>query len=102
MTILDAVKVQFNGGPGYVGEYITYYNSLLFSDDPVAVDRIGLEIVQRFRKANGLPSLETVGRPAKYLTSAQQIGLGEADLKKIDLAVLVVDKNGKHTVGELF
>ena len=102
LIILDAVKVQYNGGPGYVSEYVTYYNGVLLSDDPVAVDRVGLEILEHLRKVNGLPPLEKVGRQVKYLRSAQQIGLGVADMKQIDVAVLLVDKNGRQTVGELF
>jgi hypothetical protein len=102
LTILDAVKVQYNAGPGFVGEYISYYNGVLLSDDLVAVDRVGLEILEHLRKANGLPPLEKVGRPVKYLESAQQIGLGVTDMQKIDVDVLVVDKDGKQTAGELF
>jgi hypothetical protein len=46
--------------------------------------------------------LEKVGRPVKYLASAQQLGLGTADMKQIDVDVAVVDKNGQARVGGLF
>lgn len=102
LTILDAIKVQYNGGPGVVSEYISYYNGIIISDDPVATDRVGLEILEHMRKANGLPPLEKVGRPVKYLNSAQQIGLGIAELQRIDVEVLLIDKNGRQSAGELF
>jgi len=102
LTVLDAVKVQYNGGPGFVSEYISYYNSIIISDDPVAADRIGLEILKHARQVNGLPPLEKVGRPVKYLKSAESIGLGTADTNRIDIVVLVVDKEGRQTKGKLF
>jgi len=102
LTVLDAVKVQYQGGPGYVSEYISYYNGVVLSDDPVAVDRVGLEILEQMRKVNGLPPLEKVGRSVKYLDTAEQIGLGIADMRRIDVQVLLVDKSGRQTSGELF
>ena len=101
LIILDAVRVQYNGGPGFVGEYLSYYNGVLLSDDPVAIDRVGLEILEHERKVNGLPPLEKVGRPVKYLDSGQEIGLGVADIQRIEIDVLLVDKDGGQTVGEL-
>jgi uncharacterized protein (DUF362 family) len=101
LTILDAVRVQYNGGPGYVGRYIDYYNGIIVSDDPVAADRVGLEILEHVRKRNGLPPLEKVGRPVKYLRTAQQLGLGVADLKQIGVDVVVIDQNGKQKPGKL-
>jgi len=102
LTILDAVKVQYQGGPGYVGKYIDYYNGIIISDDPVATDVIGLKILQQIRKNNGLPLLEKVKRPVKYLKSAEQLGLGTTDPKKINLQIIEIDKTGKATTGELF
>ncbi len=102
LTIVDAIKVQYNRGPGYVSDYISYFNSVVLSDDPVAADRIGLEILDHIRKANSLPPLEKVGRPVKYLASAQQLGLGTADMKQINLDVVVMDKDGGLRAGELF
>ena len=102
LTVLDAVKIQYNGGPGFVGDYLSYYNGVVLSDDPVAADRVGLEILEHLRKVNKLPSLEEVGRPVKYLRTAEELGLGQADLKRIDLQVIHVDGDGRQSVGELF
>lgn len=102
LTVLDAVKVQYNGGPGYVAQYISFYSGIILSADAVAADRVGLEILENERKKHGLPPLEKVGRQVKYLATAQKEGLGTADLSEIDLVVVRVDADGKQAKGELF
>ncbi len=102
LTIIDAMKVQYHGGPGYVGNYMADYNGLLISDDPVAVDRIGLEIVEHLRQKNKMSTLEKSNRPVRYLKTAQSIGLGIADMDKIDLTVLDINSSGVISKGELF
>ena len=101
LTIIDAIKVQYNGGPGYDSRYIELYNGLIISDDPIAADRIGLEIIEYLRKKNNLPSLEKAQRPVKYLATAEKIGLGIADIAKIDLKVMMVDNQGRQKPGSL-
>jgi uncharacterized protein (DUF362 family) len=101
LTVLDAVRVQYNGGPGYAEDYLSYYNGLVISDDPVAADRIGLEILEHLRAINGQPTLERAGRPVRYLASADKLGLGVADIKQIELHVAMVDKSGRESAGEL-
>ncbi|HUV31399.1 MAG TPA: DUF362 domain-containing protein [Acidobacteriota bacterium] len=102
LTVLDAVRVQYDRGPGFVGRHMYSYNGVVISDDPVAADRVGLEILERIRAINGLPSLEKAGRPVKYLGSAEATGLGTADLSRIDLNVVLVDADGRRRPGELF
>ena len=102
LMIIDAVRVQYHNGPGYDPAHVALYGGIVLSDDPVAVDRIGLEIVEQFRLAAGLPPLETAGRPARYLQTAQAYGLGEADISAIDLKVLIVNDKGRTQEGKLF
>ncbi len=102
LTIINAVRVQYHNGPGYDPAYIAEYGSIILSDDPVAVDRIGLEIVEHFRHEAGLPSLEMSKRPARYLQTAQAHGLGRADLSAIELKVLIVNYKGRTQEGKLF
>ncbi len=101
LSIIDAIRIQYNGGPGYDSRYLAYYNGLIISDDPVAADTIGLEIIEYFRKINNLPALEKAGRPAKYLRSAEKIGLGVANREQINLKVIGVDESGQKSVMEL-
>lgn len=102
LTIIDAVRVQCSGGPGFDSRYLDYYYGLILSEDPVAADRIGLEILEHYRAIRALPTLEKIGRPVKYLKSAETIGLGIADISKIDLQVLKVSKSGVEKLGGLF
>ncbi|MDH3891311.1 MAG: DUF362 domain-containing protein [candidate division Zixibacteria bacterium] len=102
LTIINAVQVQYSNGPGYDPGFIAPYGGIVLSDDPVAVDRVGLEIVEHCRREAGLPSLEKANRPARYLQTAQAHGLGTADISKIDLRVQVVNDKGRIQEGKLF
>ncbi len=101
LSIIDAMKVQYNGGPGYDSRYIANYNGLIFSADPVAADTIGLEIIEHLRRRHNLPSLEQAGRPVKYLKAAEELGLGVADRIRIDLKTYSIN-GGESTETELF
>lgn len=102
LTIVDAVRVQYDNGPGFDGGRMAQYNGLIISEDPVAADRISLEILERLRKINGRPPLADTGREVRYLVEGQKIGLGTNDLDKIDVQVAKVDGDGRMTPGELF
>jgi uncharacterized protein (DUF362 family) len=102
LNVIDAYRVQYQGGPGYRSNYIDYYGGILLSTDPVAVDAIGMEIVENFRKKHGMQSLAEDGRPVRYLEPAQEIGLGVADREKIDLVVRTVSPDGAESGGELW
>lgn len=97
LCIIDAIRVQYNGGPGYDSRYLSFYNGLIISADPVAADRIGLEILEHLRKANKLPTLKQAEREVKYLKTAEQLGLGVADKERIDLSVIGIDDAGKKS-----
>jgi uncharacterized protein (DUF362 family) len=102
LTIIDAVRVQYDGGPGYMAQFMAAFGALVISRDPVAADRIGLEILEKLRKDHGRPPLAQVEREVKYLKTATEIGLGESDLGRIDLKVFAVDELGQAVAGELF
>jgi hypothetical protein len=102
LTIIDAVRVQYDNGPGFDGGRLAHYNGLIVSEDPVAADRISLEILERLRAANDRPPLNDTGRDVRYLAEGQRIGLGTNDLKQIDVQAARVDGDGRMTPGELF
>lgn len=83
LTVLDALTVQFNRGPSFHAKWADRSETLVFGTDPVAVDAVGLRIVAGLRQAKGLPSLEEDGRPARYLASAERLGLGASSLAAI-------------------
>jgi len=101
LSVIDAVKVQYNMGPGYDSRYLDCYGGLIISTDPVAADRIGLEILEHLRKKHNQPSLAEAGRPVKYLDEAEKMGLGIADKNKIAVNVITIDNDGHTSKGEL-
>jgi len=49
LNIVDGIRGCYNGGPAANPEFFTEYKTLLVGTDPVAVDRIGYELVLRKR-----------------------------------------------------
>jgi hypothetical protein len=78
LTILDALIVQYHKGPSFHARWAERRETLVFGLDPVAVDAVGLDIVEGRRKAKGLPTLAEDGRPVRYLATAEKLGLGAA------------------------
>jgi hypothetical protein len=64
-------------------QYLLPYRSLILATDAVALDQVGLEILEQIRREKKLPSLWKTSSPPKYLTTAGRMGLGESDLRKI-------------------
>lgn len=87
LNIVDGIKGCFNGGPGADPKFFTEYKTVLVGTDPVAVDRIGYEIVLKKRLDEKVQKAEApVGR--KFMDLARDLGLGVADLEKINLKKL--------------
>jgi hypothetical protein len=101
LTIVDAVRVQYDRGPGFHSDSMGYYNGLVVSEDPVAADAVSLEILEDLRRKNGLKPLATTGKKVKYLEAGEKIGLGIGSLSRIDLQVIVVASDGSIAPGEL-
>jgi hypothetical protein len=64
------------------GAQIARDNRIFFSRDPVAMDRIGLDILEEKRAAHGLESVRAV---ATHIAACAKRGLGTDDPAKIDL-----------------
>jgi len=67
------------------GAQIARDNRIFFSRDPVAMDRIGLDILEEKRAAQGLESIRGV---ATHVAACARKGLGTDDLGRIDLREL--------------
>lgn len=67
------------------GAQIARDERLFFSRDPVAMDRIGLDILEEKRAAQGLESIRGI---ATHVAACARKGLGTDDLKRIDLREL--------------
>jgi uncharacterized protein (DUF362 family) len=71
LIICDAITALYEGGPTNTKpRYMWRYNGLIIGTDPVAVDQIGLMLLEEKRLAEGLPRLSDIGRPAKYVATA--------------------------------
>lgn len=76
LTIMDGLIGQYAGGPGFDPNYAFHHHTLYASRDAVAIDAVALERIETWRKQAGLPSL---ARRARYIQSAEAMGLGVAD-----------------------
>ncbi|NUN24605.1 MAG: DUF362 domain-containing protein [Candidatus Jettenia caeni] len=88
LHIVDALQACFEGGPASMKTW-TMWNEerLFFGTDPVAIDRVGLEIIDKKRKAN---NYMPVSQKAKHIATAGRIGLGVYDINAIELVELNV------------
>lgn len=80
LTILDALRPQYGGGPFPGAQFTVNYGALFASRDPVAIDATGLRLIDDFRKDADLPPLSKIIR---WLESAELLGLGFASEDKI-------------------
>jgi len=85
LIIADALIVTYDGGPAYKPKTSARYESILAATDPVALDAVGLDIIEGLRRRAGLPTLAAEGREPKYIAVAADADhkLGVADLSRI-------------------
>ena len=90
LNILCAFTPQFHGrGPHHFNRrYVWNYNGLIVGKDPVAVDKIGLEITKAKRREKFGKSREMPGNPRYIELADTKHGLGNADLNNIELIKL--------------
>ena len=110
LHIMDGMRQVWHGGPlTQVQEFIDQTGILLVSTDPVAMDSVELEAIEKKRRLHGAPSLwdhdaksitpdndefhrdaskNLFYRQPGHVAAAGQLGLGVADLKQIDRRVL--------------
>lgn len=83
LNIADGLRGCFDGGPGANPQFFYDYKTILLGTDPVAVDRIGMDIIigkriEMGRQQNFLPA------GLKQMELAEGLGLGLADIDKIN------------------
>jgi len=84
LNVLDGAVAQCHGGPGRAPRWAWPYGGFLASTDPVAVDAVAREVLEARRKEVGLPPLAAEGREPRYIADAARLGLGVADLRRIE------------------
>lgn len=91
LCITDAFQVMAHGGPlDKQPRYRFPYESVFATTDPVAMDTVGWEIVEKFRAEKKLKTLTAEGRPPAYIQAAADLGLGIADRERIQLSEITL------------
>jgi uncharacterized protein (DUF362 family) len=85
LTICDATTAMYDGGPGYKPEHSWKCNALLVSQDPVALDHTGWQMIERKRAEMGLKTLKGEDRAPNYIATAADVQhrLGTNDPRRI-------------------
>lgn len=82
LNLMDGLAAQYAGGPQSQPNYAVHHATLLASKDPVALDAIALQRIEQWRVKAKLPP---IGRLAAHVEVAGQIGIGNADLERIEV-----------------
>ena len=106
LQIMDGLRGVWHGGPFAPNRrYVFYPKQLMFGTDPVAIDRLLLEIIEQERKRQGAisvwdrspkylkiddgrardsdPNVNIIIREPGHIEYAARLGLGVSDLKQI-------------------
>jgi len=84
LIVADALLPVGNRGPMAQPQWTYAANAILAGTDPVAMDYVGLKMLDQGRKTLGLFSIEKAGG-AKCVFTAAEKGLGVADMSKIQI-----------------
>lgn len=83
LVVVDAIRPQYDGGPGLKTDAQFNNYGIIVSRDPVAADAVGLDIIQKRRLQVGLDPLPP--KKVAWLQSAQERHVGICDLGRIEL-----------------
>jgi uncharacterized protein (DUF362 family) len=87
LNIVDGIKGCYQGGPAANPQFITTFHTVLAGSDPVALDRIGYDIILKKRLEEKIQKEENP-KARTFMDMAQALGLGTADKEKIDVETL--------------
>jgi uncharacterized protein (DUF362 family) len=91
LNVVDGFKIMADGGPLWrQPQYVFPHEAVYVSTDPVAVDALGADLVDKARVEHHLPTLAAVGRPPAYIQAAADLGLGICDLNQIQLKTFAI------------
>lgn len=85
LHFLSLERYQFIGGPQFNAYYARSKPTLWMSDDPVALDRMLMALINQERRENGF---EEIAQPNLQLDYASTIGLGTQDRAAIEKRTL--------------
>ena len=90
LIVMDALRVVVDNGPSYQPGMAEVANSLLFATDPVAVDVVGLDLLEELRQRRNLPPLDRVDLAPTHLQTSAKLGLGQAERGAIEVVTIEV------------
>ena len=87
ICIADALYGLYHAGPAFRPQYRWDYHGIIASADPVALDATLDDIIKAKRIEKGMPPHNN---DPKHIARAAELGLGEADLAKINRVSLEI------------
>ena len=94
LIVLDALVGIYRGGPSGAPQF--KYNSVILSQDPVALDYQGWKILEAERKKHNM----TLSQP-RHIQTAAKLGLGTNDPDNIQVDMLNVEEQAVTVAGKL-
>ena len=85
LCLVDALRVVYEGGPAPTHGTLSNEGVILAAVDPVAVDSVGLTLLNDIRKRRELPRIADSAEKVGYLATAQERGVGIAIPHGIDV-----------------
>ncbi|HEY6077428.1 MAG TPA: DUF362 domain-containing protein [Polyangiaceae bacterium] len=84
LHVTDAFKVMYDKGPLDKDPKTRIpHGALYVCTDPIAMDTMGVKILNDERKARNLKSLKDAGREPRYIQTGSELGLGVHDFNQI-------------------
>ncbi len=83
LILVDAIRGQYNLGPHHMPFFVWEYAGLMAATDTVAVDAVAAEEMKSQRQKKGISG--PVRPTIKHIPRAAEVGLGIADLKRINV-----------------
>ncbi|MCP4251832.1 MAG: DUF362 domain-containing protein [Candidatus Scalindua sp.] len=84
LHICNGIVGLYEGGPMPKKRYVWNNNGIILSKDPVALDTVGMNIIEEKRKEKELRSLFNRPNLPKHIETAAKYGLGVSDLNLIN------------------
>jgi uncharacterized protein (DUF362 family) len=81
-NLMDGLVAQYAGGPESQPNFAVHYATLYASKDPVALDAVAIRRLDQWRKNAKFPP---IGQLASYVETAGQLGLGNSEMKHIEI-----------------
>jgi len=90
LHICNGIVGLYEGGPMPQRRHVWNNNGIILSKDPVALDTIGMNIIEEKRKEKRLRSLFNRPNLPKHIETAAKYGLGVSDLNLINQKAILI------------